>query len=92
MSSDVGGHIRIQFRIIERHNKYRVQRWMPVSEGIWTTEYKRKGMKVVPRGYDNLSDAEDYSEAQFDASVVDSWKVVMTYDEDGDGKLVRNWY
>lgn len=92
MSSDVGGHIYRRFRIVERHNKYRVQRWMPVSEGIWMTEHKKDKMKVVPVEFDNLSDAETYCEGQFGIPMEDSWKVVMTYEDDGDGQLIRNWY
>ena len=81
-----------RFRIIERNLTYRVQKWIPVSQGAWVTEHKRDGMKVVPVEFDNLSDAEDYCEEQFNQVVADSWKVVLVYEEDGDGNLVRNWY
>ena len=81
-----------RFRVVERHNLYRVQRWMPVSEGIWITEHMRDGMKVVPVEFTNLSDAEDYCAEQFGIPLEDAWKVVLTYEDDGDGELVRNWY
>ena len=56
------------------------------------TEHKRDKMKVVPVEFDNLSDAETYCEALFGKPIEDSWKVVITYEDDGDGQLVRNWY
>lgn len=82
----------MKLRVVERLNQYRVQRWMPVSQGMWITEHKRDGMKVIPVEFDNLSDAEDYCVEQFETLLEDSWRVVITYEEDGDGELVRNWY
>ncbi len=81
----------MKLRVVERYNVYRIQRWMPVSQGKWITEHKRDGMTVTPIEFDNLSDAEDYCATQFDASLEDSWKVVITYEDDGDGELIRDW-
>ena len=56
------------------------------------TEHKREKLTITPVEFDNLSDAEDYCESQFDMLAKDSWKVVITYEDDGDGQLIRNWY
>ena len=81
----------LKLRVVERHNKYRIQRWMPASQGIWITEHMRDGMKVVPVEFDNLSEAEEYCATQYGITLEDSWKIVITFEEDGDGELIRNY-